>query len=41
MAEGYTLHARTDAHGRPARIPPEVLARMQAEAAPRTEGPHL
>lgn len=41
LAEGYTLHARTDARGRPGRIPPEILERMRAEAAPLAEGPHL
>jgi len=38
-AEAYTLHARTDAEGRPARIPPDLLARLAAEASPPGEGP--
>lgn len=41
LAEGYTLHARTDARGRPARIPPEILEKLKEEAAPVGEGPSL
>lgn len=41
LAEAYTLHARTDARGRPGRIPPRLLARLRAEASPPGEGPSL
>lgn len=41
LVRGYTLHARTDAHGRPGRIPPEIIEKIKEEAAPIGEGPHL
>ncbi|HBK81804.1 MAG TPA: acyl-CoA thioesterase [Nitrospinae bacterium] len=39
LAEGFTVHARTDAGGRPSRIPPEILEKMKEAASPATEGP--
>ena len=39
LAEGFTIHARTDADGRPGRIPPGVLNKLRAEASPPEEGP--
>lgn len=41
LAEGYTLHARTDARGKPARIPPGILEKLREEAAPAAKGPRL
>ena len=41
LVEGYTLHARTDAGGKPRRIPLEILDKLREEAAPITEGSHL
>ena len=41
LVKGYTLHARTDANGKPRRIPAEILEKIMEEAAPITEGPHL
>jgi len=41
LAEGYTVHARTDAEGRPGRIPPEVLGALEREASPPGEGPSV
>ncbi|HJP14369.1 MAG TPA: thioesterase family protein [Nitrospinota bacterium] len=38
-AEGFTVHARTDASGRPGRIPPELFEKMKAAASPPGEGP--
>lgn len=39
LAEGYTIHARTDARGRPGRIPKELFDRLLAASTPRNEGP--
>ena len=39
LAEGFTVHARTDAGGRPGRIPPGVLEKLRVEASPPEEGP--
>ena len=39
LAEGFTVHARTDAEGRPGRIPPEILNKMKVVASPPSEGP--
>ncbi len=41
LVEGFTVHARTDAGGRPGRIPPEILGKMKAAASPVGEGPGL
>ena len=38
-AEGFTLHARTGAGGRPGRIPPELFEKLGAAASPGGEGP--
>ena len=39
LAEGFTVHARIDADGRPGRIPTEILDKMKAAASPPDEGP--
>lgn len=39
LAEGFTVHARTDAEGRPGRIPPGIMEKLRAEASPPGEGP--
>jgi len=39
LAEGFTVHARTDVAGRPGRIPPEILKKIRAASSPASEGP--
>ena len=41
LVEGFTVHARTDAAGRPGRIPPELVEKLRAEATPVGEGPSI
>ena len=41
LAEGFTVHAKTGAGGRPGRIPADLLARFREAASPPGEGPDL
>lgn len=39
LVEGFTVHAKMDAGGRPGRIPAHLLEKFQQAASPAAEGP--
>lgn len=41
LAEGFTIHVRTDPDGRPGRIPAAVLKKLKSDSSPPGEGPSI